>query len=214
MRATDAQVAFWDAAAPDAEFTLPVDVDLLRREVGEDARVLDFGCGYGRTLAQLSAAGFRRLCGIDVSPAMVERARRRVPDAHLGVHRGLPTPHPDGAFDAVLLVAVLTCIPADADQQALVRELGRLLRPGGMLYVCDFMIRSDERNLERYAQHAREYGRYGVFRLDGGPPLRHHDTRWIRSLFRGLADLEITTFEAHTMRGNPATGVRVVGRAE
>lgn len=39
------------------------------------------------------------------------------------------------SVDAVLLFTVLTCVPTDDGQQAIVREAGRVLRPGGLLYI-------------------------------------------------------------------------------
>ena len=212
MQASDGQIAHWDAVAGNAEFTLPIDSDRLRRFVGLDGQVLDYGCGYGRTLAQLAELGFRDLYGLDPSDAMLERARRRVPGADLRRCRTTPAPYPDASFDAVLLVAVLTCIPSDSDQRCLIDEIERLLRPGGLLFVCDFLLRDDERNTRRYAEHAGQHGVHGVFSLENGLSFRHHHPDRVRSLFRSFELLEFESFEARTMRGNPATGFRFAGR--
>jgi len=212
VRATDAQIAHWETAANDAVFTLPIDAHWFRHQLEPGSRILDYGCGYGRILAQLDDLGFAKLAGVDASAAMLERARQRLPAADLRVCRGTPTPHADASFDAVLLIAVLTCVPADADQQALVEEIRRLLRPGGLLYLCDFLLRSDDRNLQRYREQEPVHGTYGVFALDDGLPLRHHDPAWVRELLRPFESLEFESFEATTMLGNPATGFRFAGR--
>lgn len=204
--------AYWDRVAPTAVFTLPLDVDRLRRFVDPTARVLDYGCGYGRQLAELARQGYRDLAGVDPSEAMVERARGLLPDVPIECCRAGRAPHPDASFDAVVLSAVLTCIPRDADQRALIAEVQRLLRPGGILLLSDFLLHSDARNLARYADSERHFGVYGVFEIDGGAVVRHHRVEWLLELTRDLAPLVLEPFAARTMNGNRATGVLFVGR--
>jgi ubiquinone/menaquinone biosynthesis C-methylase UbiE len=94
-------------------------------------RVLDVGCGTGNlsfTLAGNAAIGSVR--GIDLSPAYVEHAKRRNPDARLGFEVGdaCALPFPDAWFDHALSLLVLQFIP-QADLA--VREMRRVTRPGG-----------------------------------------------------------------------------------
>jgi SAM-dependent methyltransferase len=206
------QKEYWNSAAASAVFTHPLDVALLRRHVGASGRILDFGCGYGRLLCELKQQGFRNLAGLDSSEAMVRRARRLVPGVPISVCGAPPTPHRDAAFDAILLFAVLTCIPRDDDQRALMAEMLRLLAPGGVIYASDFLLHADRRNRERYRAQQDRFGRYGVFEVEGGAVLRHHDPTWIRELFDSFESVLFEAFPATTMRGNPATGFRFVGR--
>ena len=55
-------------------------------------------------------------------------------------------PYADESFDAVLLFAVLTCIPTNEGQRKLLENLRRLIRPGGLLYISDLYLQDDERN--------------------------------------------------------------------
>ena len=205
------QREYWDAVAATASFTHPLDVTLLRRYLGA-GRILDFGCGYGRLLAQLRASGFDDLVGVDASHAMVARARLLVPDVPIHVAGELPLSERDGSFDAALLFAIFTCIPCDDDQRALVSEMSRLLKPGGIVYVSDFLMHSDERNRARYRAEEGRFHKLGVFEINGGLVLRHHAPEWIRELWEPFETLVFDPFEATTMRGNPATGYRFVGR--
>jgi len=148
----DGQRAFWDAEADSAVFTHPLDIELLSRYVGKSGRILDFGCGYGRILVELRRHGFRNLLGLDASEAMVARARKLVPDVRVGVCDALPAPYPDSSFEAVLLISVFTCLPREEDQRLLMAEVFRLLAPGGVVYVSDFLLHSDSRNLRRYQE--------------------------------------------------------------
>jgi SAM-dependent methyltransferase len=210
--AIESQRRYWDDAADTATFSLPLDADLLLKHVGRSARVLDLGCGYGRSLAELEARGFERLVGADPSPRMLERARGHAPAASLSLLAGLPLAEPDGAFDAVLLVAVLTCTPADNAQRALVREVLRLLSPGGIGYVADFLISDHEHGRARYARGVEEHAVHGVFSLGDGAVHRHHHPDWVAELLSPFERLHYGEFDAKTRRGNPACGFRFVGR--
>lgn len=88
-------------------------------------RVLDLGCGDGRFTARLQAAG-ANVMGVDRSPSMVEAARLR----NLIVVEADATalPFADAAFDAVFSNAALHWI---RNQDAMLREVRRVLRPGG-----------------------------------------------------------------------------------
>ena len=97
------------------------------------ARVLDVGCGDG-TLACAAASRGAVVTGLDPDPAMVAAGRARPARDGLEVEfmdgRIERLPFADGSFDVVVAVTVL-CFVADA--RAAVREMARVLRPGGRL---------------------------------------------------------------------------------
>jgi SAM-dependent methyltransferase len=96
-------------------------------------RILDAGCGNGYGLALLAEAFRpRRLVGFDLMPEQVERARQRGLAAEIEVGDITAIAHPDGEFDAVFVFGILHHVPAW--RQGL-RELGRVLAPGGALCV-------------------------------------------------------------------------------
>lgn len=104
--------------------------------------VLDLGCGTG-TLAllvkQLRPAA--RVTGLDVDPAILAFARRKVAAAGVDVRlcEGSATepPFADGSFDRILTTLVLHHLDTPAKRAALAAAR-RLLRPGGQLHVADF----------------------------------------------------------------------------
>ena len=103
--------AYWNSAAGKKEFTIPLPIAELVPLLHPESAVLDFGCGYGRTLLTLREHGFLNFHGTDIAEAMIGRAREALPEADLRLNEGTSIPWPDAFFDAVILCGVLTCIP-------------------------------------------------------------------------------------------------------
>lgn len=205
---------FWEADGATKTFTHALDPALLAAYISRDARILDYGCGYGRLTAQLTAAGYQRVAGVDPSAAMIGRGRRESPRLDLAHQAELPLPERDGTYDAVLLFAVLTCVPDDAGQRAIVAELARVLRPGGVLYVSEVPIQRDARNVERY--DAYDSGgasrHYGTFTTPDGGLFRHHTPEHLRALLddHGFTVAEERTGTAPTLNGHLAECLQLV----
>lgn len=201
----DHQVDYWNRVGPGKPFGHPVNFARLEQWLSPNSHILDFGCGYGRVLGLLSERGYQNLIGFDPAPAMVAAARARLPAITFRVLESPPRlPLPDAAVDAVLLFSVLTCVPSDNGQRALVAEVGRVLRPGGLCYISDLGLQTDERNTERYARDEAKYGTYGIFELPEGVTVRHHDPGWIKTLIGDFDTVALDEIEVQTMNGNPA----------
>lgn len=151
-------------------------------------RLLDYGCGGGGNTAFMAAEGFDAH-GIDGSPSAVDHARRTV-DAVAGrgarvvVGDFAALPYPDGFFDAVVDRQSLGQNPADR-LQAMVSEIARVLRPGGLYLGINFSAGHPQ------LRFGRPFGRgdhgdfsAGVFR---GIGFRHFfDEAEVRALFQGF----------------------------
>jgi SAM-dependent methyltransferase len=206
------QVDYWNDVAWKKEFTHAVDLSLLRELLPLDSRILDFGCGYGRVSQELVQAGYRDVTGVDSSAEMIRRGRHQYPHLRLEALGSSGFSYPANSFDAVLLIAVLTCIPEDQGQQALLAALKAVLRPGALLYISDYLLQADERNQQRYQQHLAELGRYGVFRLPEGAVVRHHSREWLQGLTHDLETVSVAQVDATTMNGHAVRALRYVGR--
>jgi SAM-dependent methyltransferase len=209
----DLQLDYWDRVGPGKPLAHPVNVTHLRQWVSPASRILDYGCGYGRALGILQAEGFNDLIGVDPAPAMIEAARRNLPSIPFQVlddYRSVELP--DSSVDAVLLFAVLTCVPTDEGQRAIVGEITRVMRPHGVLYISDMFLQTDERNVERYIQYEKKYGIYGVFDLKEGATFRHHDRNWIKTLTTDYDRLALEEISVQTMNRHPAIAFQWFGR--
>lgn len=207
----DSHVNYWNRVAREKRFSHPLRLEWLARYSNQQARILDYGCGYGRTLADLSEAGFQNLVGVDFSEAMLARALVALRRPGLVRNDGISLPFKNDSFNAVLLFAVLTCIPDGNEQRLLLAEAARVLRRGGLIYLSDLLINDDRRNRERYEQYAEAYGCYGVFELPEGVVVRHHQREWIEEITSSFQQLEYEPFTVTTMNGNASAAFQYLG---
>ena len=207
----DSQLGYWNTEGTRKAFAHPLNLRRVRQWLTPESRIMEFGCGYGRSLGELFNADYCDLIGLDFSPAMIAAARERFPEIEFHELQSSTIPLPDASVDGVLLFSVLTCVPTDDGQRALVAELHRVLNPGGLLYISDLGLQQDERNLSRYARDEAKYGTYGVFDLPEGVTVRHHDPKWIQTLTSAFYPVALDEIEVVTMNGNPAKAFQWFG---
>ncbi len=103
-------------------------------------RLLDVACGTGRTLHQLGQAHPALRCyGVDLSPAYVQLARKRLADhadVALAVENAEALPFADRSFDIATSVYLFHELPRNA-RRNVVREMFRVVRPGGLVVIED-----------------------------------------------------------------------------
>ena len=207
----NSQYEYWNTTGTQKSFAHPLNLRRVRQWMSDEGCMLDFGCGYGRVLGELYKEGYDKLVGLDFSPAMIAAARGQYPEIAFEQIESLSIPLPDASVDGVLLFSVLTCIPTDEGQRELLREVNRVLNRGGLLYISDLWLQTDERNLTRYARDEQKYGIYGVFDLPEGVTVRHHDPKWIETLTSDFTMVALDEIEVVTMNGNAAKAFQWFG---
>jgi ubiquinone/menaquinone biosynthesis C-methylase UbiE len=121
----------------------------ILKEAGikEGARVLDFGCGPGSYLLPLaeSVGPSGRIYALDIRPLALQRIREIVSKNHLSnvetIHSDGQTGLPDQSLDAVLLYDTFHDL---REREAVLKEILRVLRPGGVLSFSDHHMREEE----------------------------------------------------------------------
>jgi demethylmenaquinone methyltransferase / 2-methoxy-6-polyprenyl-1,4-benzoquinol methylase len=105
-----------------------------RATVHEGDRVLDACCGTGDLAVAARKAGAGEVVGLDFSERMLERARRKAPDLEFVQADVLKLPFDDASFDAAVVGFGVRNVE---DLEAGIRELRRILRPGGRLGILE-----------------------------------------------------------------------------
>jgi SAM-dependent methyltransferase len=158
----DARRSLYDAAeGPDPR-------ELAYEAVAEVAPedVLEVGGGPGELAARIAAELGCRVTMLDISPRMVELARERGVDAHVGDVQRLP--FADGSFDCAVAAWMLFHVP-DLDRG--LAELARVLRPGGRLVA----VTNAEEHMRELRELAGNAAWERVFtRENGGELLSRH----------------------------------------
>lgn len=207
----NSQYEYWNTTGTQKSFAHPLNLRRVRQWISDEGCILDFGCGYGRVLGELYKEGYDKLIGLDFSPAMIAAARAQYPEIAFEQIESLTIPLPDASVDGVLLFSVLTCVPTDEGQRELLKEVNRVLNRGGLLYISDLWLQTDERNVTRYERDEQKYGIYGVFDLPEGVTVRHHDPKWIETLTSDFTTVALDEIEVVTMNGNPANAFQWFG---
>ena len=205
------QKKYWNSVAEKKEFSTPFNFEDFSKYVSKEDIILDVGCGYGRTLNQLYEEGYNNLIGIDFSENMIERGKKQYPYLDLRVKQGKTIDMEDGCCDSAILFAVLTCIIDDAEQMALMKEIERVLKPNGIIYINDFLLNTDKRNLKRYELFKDKY-QYGSFELPEGTVVRHHNIKWVEQCVVPFEKLILNQVVYTTMNGNKSNGYYFIGR--
>ncbi len=124
----------WSSFAPVELITTPPAAALVQfAEVRPGQRVLDVGCGTG-VVAVTAARRGAKVSGLDLTPALLERARENARIAGLALEfvegDAEALPHPDGSFDVVLSQFGHMFAPRPA---VAVKEMLRVLKSGGRI---------------------------------------------------------------------------------
>jgi len=112
--------------------------------------VLDVGCGIGGSSRILARDYGFTVTGITLSPQQVRRAQELTPpevSAHFQIDDALALSFPDASFDVIWSIEAGLHMP---DKAQFVRELMRVLKPGGILLIADWNQRDDRQIPLRY----------------------------------------------------------------
>jgi len=189
------QIKAWDSVAKEVDFNLEIDISEFTHLVPKDATILDYGCGYGRICETLYSIGYIQILGVDSSHGMIRRGNLEYP--HLSLHKtqGPTLQYPDGYFGAIILCAVLTCVPENQAKKDVLAEIERLLKPGGILHMVEFCSETNK-----------------IFKSKIGVIMHHQQLSELRSLVSAFTELRFEVINTQTMDGNNVQAVSYFGQ--
>ena len=132
-------------------------------DLRSDDRLLDVACGSGK-LVRAAAPAVERAVGADLSPGMIESARRHAGGIEFVVAPADELPFADGEFTAVITT---TAFHHFADPQGSVNEMARVVAPGGRLVIGDSIRDAPPARLGDAVLRRFERGHVGLQDLAG-----------------------------------------------
>lgn len=132
-----------------------------------------------------------RLTGVDSSYAMIERGSKAFPSLPLLHSYGFDLPFDENAFDAVMICAILTCIPSLEERGRVASEIIHVLKPGGIVHISKFCSAESK-----------------DFISDLGLPMRHSSSKELRDVFASFFCVYDEVVSASTMSDESASSYR------
>lgn len=181
------------------------------------SRILDIGCGFGKTVIELYLKGYIDVFGIDNSEGGIQAANQTAQELeldglknHFRVGDAMSLPYDDADFDCVITQAFWTSIMQD-ERGNIIREVRRVLKSNGIVYMAIWDQAWDiPLYNERYLQgimNGLEKGSFEVKDKNTGQVLyvaHHYTLEEIRALL-GIVKMDIIEYEltqAKTQSGN------------
>lgn len=156
---------------------------LIRFDDWKGKDVLDVGCGAGVEVVRFARAG-ARVTGVDIAKSAIDLATANVTqqrlDARLEVADGEQLPFPDASFDLVFAHGV---VQYTGDDAAMMREIHRVLRPGGLAIVQGYNRNSWLNLLSKVMKTPLEH--------EDAPVLKRYSEAEFRKLMRGFPDVRV-----------------------
>jgi ubiquinone/menaquinone biosynthesis C-methylase UbiE len=191
----------WNKPAQNIEFNLEIDKKAINKYFRKKNKILDYGCGYGRITNELYVLGYENIIGVDSSLEFINRGKKEFSHLTLQHNNTGLLPFKNSEFDGIILCAVLTCIPSDSDQKELVKEIKRVLKPGGIVILSEFK-----------KSESIKYSNNGCFCSDFDIKMKHYEINEIENLLKNFKKIKIEIIETKTIKGTPIESINYIGK--
>lgn len=132
---------------------------IIYKFIKKDYKIIDIGCGFGKTVFDLHKKGYVDIYGIDSNKSGIEFANLRseqlklFPKPKFEAANVLHLPYQDSMFDCVITQAFWTTIVTTKERLDIMKEINRILKKDAILYIADF---EQTRHLPIYEKRYQE----------------------------------------------------------
>ncbi len=142
---------------------------IIYKYLQKDFKILDIGCGFGKTVFELEKLGYQNLLGVDINPSGIFYAKTKSRKLGKGLHfktgDAKNLNFNDNTFDFIITQAFWTTITSINERSKIFKEINRILKVGGVIYVADFVRTWNRAHYRKiYSQGVKEGLELGTFK--------------------------------------------------
>ena len=164
------------------KFTTPLPDENFLASLPKDIKILDVGCGYGRTLYYLHNLGFQNLTGFDISPDYVAKAKRDCPKAEIFVS-SFKDFNLRNKYDLILLMGSIEYILSDREQDIFFAKISKNLSGNGYVLLETFVM-DFRANWKQYIAGFIKILHFGRFKNSKGFECHHQSVVFLKKMLR------------------------------
>lgn len=136
---------------------------IFHKYITKNAKILDIGCGAGRTTINLYKEGYKDIIGLDVADKLIAYAKNYIRENNLDINFILGDAtdlhYLDNTFDVVIFsYNGMQCIPKKANRDKVLKEIHRILKSGG-IYIFTAHDRNDGSRREFWQEEKERWDR-------------------------------------------------------
>ena len=162
------------------KFTTPLPDEKFLSSLPKNIKILDVGCGYGRTLAYLSSLGFHNLTGFDISSSYASQAKKNCPEANVFISsvKNLPV---NEKYDLILLMGIIEYINSDKEQEEFFKKVSQILSDKGHVMLETFVMDFNS-NWGQYVRGFIKNWHIGRFSNSKGFECHHQTPQYLKKV--------------------------------
>ncbi|MFC1651996.1 class I SAM-dependent methyltransferase [Patescibacteria group bacterium] len=172
----------------DTKFTTPFPDEKYLSSLPKNVKILDVGCGYGRTLVYLNSLGFHNLTGFDISPSYIAQAKKNCPGANVYAS-SFENFSTDKKYDLILLMGIIEYIKKDKEQEEFFEKISQILSNKGQVMLETFVMDSNA-NWRQYIKGFVKNWHMGRFINSKGFECHHQTSRHLGKVLKKYFTIE------------------------